>query len=371
MSLRILHCIHHLEGGGAERQVRFLANASEAFGMKAGVVCANAKGREEFSPTVALYVARRAAVWDLRMMLDIHRAIRDFRPDVVHAWLPEVMTIPAMLLAARHRLPSVFSYRWSMHWHRPLAVVEYLTALLCSRVVISNHALTTDSAVYHWLFRRKHGTTIPNGVPLVTSTRVARSESSRERPTHRILFAGRLTKDKNWPCLLNALPLVRAARPWRLTICGVGEDQAAVQSRIAELGLRNQVDMKGYVRDLATTMNESDVLVLPSWSEGMSNVFFEAMASGLPCLVSDIPQNRALVHTHQCARLFNPMSPPDLALALTELLDSAGERQRLAAAGVTTARQYSIDTMVQRHLAVYRQMVGGALAETGLRKVIG
>lgn len=359
--MRILHCIHHLRGGGAERQLRLLANASAQYGMTAGVVCVNDVGRADFADTVPLFVARRTSHYDPRFMVDVHCAIRTFRPDLVHVWLPEIMTVPSMLMAALHRIPTVFSYRWAMHWHRPLALLEFVTAACCSRSIVSNHALSSDTRPYHWLFAAKNGFVIPNGVPTSASQPSTRQSKNATQPLQ-ILFAGRLTAQKNWTCLIEALPLLQGPHSWRLSICGEGEDRPAIEARIAALDLSAVVEFRGYVSNLADVMGQSDVLVLPSWNEGMSNVMFEAFAAGLPCVASNIPQNRELTDQYQCAELFDPHTPHDLARVLNQVLHSPERRSQLRAAGQAVIRDYSVETMVARYAETYRNILGSPLS---------
>lgn len=356
MANKILHCIYHLRGGGAERQLQLLANASTSFGMEAGVFCVRDEGREAFASSVTLFVSRRTHKFNVGLFAELQRTIQLFQPDILHVWLPEAITIPALCIGALCRLPIVFSYRWSMHWHRPLTVVEFILAAAFSKRVISNHLLARDSKPYHWLFRRKGGVVIPNGVPSVAKREYA-TPARNSSSVVQILFAGRLTRQKNWQCLLDALPLLRMKHPWRLVMCGIGEDRAEIEARANQLAIADRIELKGFTSDLHAVMRQSDVLVLPSWNEGMSNVFFEALAAQLPCIVSNIPQHREMVITHGCARLFNPHSPEDLAQVIEEILLSVELQQQLRKAGVSAVRHYAVETMVERHMTLYRAML--------------
>jgi glycosyltransferase involved in cell wall biosynthesis len=352
--MKILNCIHNLQGGGAERQLQFLANASVSFGIQAAILCVRDEGRETISPSVPIYVAGRAHHYDPRLILDIRRALRTFQPDIVHLWIPEVISIPAMVLSAMYGVPSIFSYRWAMHWHRPLAVIEFALAAIFSSTVISNHSVTRDAWPYRWLFRNKQGIIIPNGavsVPVTQGTKPNRQR--KDLPI--VLYAGRLTRMKNWDCLLQAIVLLRCKRPCRLVMCGQGEDRSLIEARAVTLGIRDCVELQGFQSSLSSVMTAADVLVLPSWSEGMSNVLFEAMACQLPCIISDIPSHRELVASWKCARLFDPHSPGDLACAIEELLESDELSERYRQAGLSVLREYSVQTMVSRYAKAYRK----------------
>lgn len=354
--MRILHCIHNLQGGGAERQLQLLTNASAAYGMHLGIFCVDDTGREAFASSVTLFVGQRSKKFHFGYVADLRHAIQSFRPDIVHAWLPEVVTIPALAIAGLSGIPLVFSYRWSMHWHRLLTVFEFLLAATFSSTIVSNHPICQDREPYRWLFRHKHGVVIPNGIPLRVSPKIESTHSTRQSEA-RILFAGRLTAIKNWACLLNAVALLPLNLPYRLSICGKGEDQPEILARATDLGIADRVDLLGFERDLHTIMQHSDILVLPSWSEGMSNVFFEALECQLPCVVSDIPAHREMVMAHGCARLFNPNSPQDLAHMIAEILLSVDLQHQLKKAGVSALRHYTVETMVERYLALYQTLL--------------
>jgi glycosyltransferase involved in cell wall biosynthesis len=243
-----------------------------------------------------------------------------------------------------------------MHFHRLLALIEFALVACTSQTIISNHALRQDQLLYRWLFEKKRGAVIPNGIPLLNGPSQSQV-SINEDKVIRILFAGRLTSIKNWDCLLEAVALLGTSLSLRLQICGEGEDRHRLMAKVHMLGIASRVDLLGYQPKLQSIMRSSDLLVLPSWSEGMSNVLFEALASGLPCIISDIPSHRELVREYNCARLFDPHSPSALAKTIEDVLVNHELRQQLRVAGIATAHQFTSETMVERHLAVYRDVL--------------
>ncbi|RMI06955.1 MAG: glycosyltransferase family 1 protein [Calditrichaeota bacterium] len=105
----------------------------------------------------------------------------------------------------------------------------------------------------------------------------------------RILFAGRLSPQKNVPGLVRILGRVRDL-PWTATVVGDGPQRAEVEAEIARLGLEERVAMPGWVSpdEVMEYMRESDILLMPSLSEGMPVVGVQALATGLALVVSDI-----------------------------------------------------------------------------------
>lgn len=361
MTLRVLHCIHSLSGGGAERQVQLLAAASRRAGMEAGIFCVNERGGETLGQTVPIFKSRRAVKYNLSLFGSLHEVLRDFRPHVLHAWLPASMTIPAMLMAGWHRVPTVFSYRNRMFFNRPITVPEYVCAALLASKVVSNNPVRQSASAYRWLYRLKQGVEIKNAVYIEAEFKkplISAAPSS----VRTILFAGRLTTQKNWGCVLRSLPLLKTDQAYRLMVCGDGEDAAAVRALIEELHLQNKVELLGYRRDLYAVMSRADVFVLPSWYEGMPNVLLEALAIGVPSIVSDIPAHRDLVGDTGCAMTFDPKSPAELAARLDDLLAHSGRAAAMMRAGWSVAEAHTPLSMAQRYREVYAGLVAGLSA---------
>jgi glycosyltransferase involved in cell wall biosynthesis len=310
-SIRVLHCIHSLRGGGAERQLNLLAEYSRHSQISHAVFCVSSAGLQPGSVFMPVFEASSKARWNWKLGKDLLAVIGRFRPHVVHCWLPASMTVPAMLLARLRGKRVVFSFRNQMIFNRPLAVLEWLVALLFSNAVISNTPVEDCAPQFRFLYRLKRGVHIPNGASSVgtpgkSSWRIAAGEPLR------ILFVGRLAPDKNVDCVLTALTKVPELS-WRLTICGVGGEADRLRQKARDFGIDAHIDWLGFRDDVPMLMARSDVLVLPSWREGTPNVVMEAMMIGLPCIVSRIAGNLALLGNSEAALLFDPSSPGELA----------------------------------------------------------
>jgi glycosyltransferase involved in cell wall biosynthesis len=118
----------------------------------------------------------------------------------------------------------------------------------------------------------------------------------------------------------------------RLALAGAGEDDAALRAYACELGLADRVHFLGQVGHdvLPTLMCAADVLVLPSASEGLANVWIEALASGTPIVVPDIGGAREIVHDHTAGRIA-ARDASAIADAVTRILADAPTQQQVAA----------------------------------------
>jgi glycosyltransferase involved in cell wall biosynthesis len=169
----------------------------------------------------------------------------------------------------------------------------------------------------------------------------------------RLLYFGRLSRQKNLPRLIQAMSLVPADRV-RLTVVGDGEDRRLVQRMVADRGL-SSVRLVGARRgtELVQTLAVSDAFVLPSDKEGMPLVLLEAMAAGLPVVATDVPGTRELAQG--VAVLVRP-DPQSLARGIVELAaDPVGRHQR-ALAGRAVASRHSWRSVAGQVRSIYQQV---------------
>jgi glycosyltransferase involved in cell wall biosynthesis len=202
---------------------------------------------------------------------------------------------------------------------------------------------------------------IPNGVP-VPNPPYARRADWRQAPT--AVFVGRLAVEKSIGTLLDAWPLVRAEFPGaRLVLVGDGPERAGLEAHAARLGLTTAdvVRFAGALADPSAALREADLFVLPSREEGMSIALLEAMALGLPVVVSSIPGNRKLVADFKHGRLFPVSDPAALARAVVDQWSEFDRALHMArAARSLVQHKYSIRAMAQAHLELFDRLVTAA-----------
>jgi glycosyltransferase involved in cell wall biosynthesis len=202
---------------------------------------------------------------------------------------------------------------------------------------------------------------VPNGVripaPLEAAERAAaRAAWGVSEQEVLIVGAGRLTRQKNFSALLDALALLPATDAgWRCIIAGEGELRGDLERQLEAAGLGNRVRLAGLVGDLPGLLAAADIFCLPSLYEGLPLVLLEAMAAGLPVVAFAIDGVRDVLADGAQARLVAPGKVPALAAALGSLLPDAAQRLRLGrAARETVEARHGFAAVVQRLEAVYR-----------------
>lgn len=164
---------------------------------------------------------------------------------------------------------------------------------------------------------------IPNAVDV---KRYFPSEFSPVQPsTGRLLVVARIVREKNALGLAKALANLHQMGMSGVTVDWVGKvhDEAyfqECQKSIADLGLIAHWKWQPETGDLLPHYLSASVFVLPSFHEGMPNVVCEALACGLPCAISDLPESSWLVDGGANGRLFDPSDSMSIAGVIKELL---------------------------------------------------
>lgn len=176
-----------------------------------------------------------------------------------------------------------------------------------------------------------------------------------------ILMVGRLWEQKNPSCLVDAYRRLWASGDpgADLVLVGDGELQPELAKVVQEAGLAEHVHFLGWRTDTPELLRSSDIFVLPSRWEGMPLAILEAMGSGLPVVVSDIPGNRHLVEDGAQGLLFPTEDDQALAASLRRLIDEQELRQQLGRAGrQKVAAEHDVQHRVAQMSALYRQVLG-------------
>lgn len=137
---------------------------------------------------------------------------------------------------------------------------------------------------------------------------------------------------------------------------------AELESLGEELGIADRVHLLGEVSDVAALHAELDALILPTRNkgrmEGCPLALLEGMASGLPCIATEIPGSSDLIVDGECGLLVEPDNSAALAGAISRLLESPEERRRLGrAARERIEAAYTIEQEVDGHQELYDSLM--------------
>jgi len=216
-------------------------------------------------------------------------------------------------------------------------------------------------------------TTIPNGV----DGDLFRSNEDRTQlrqrlklPTDRLMIisVGRLMQEKGHPYLLSAVASIPSRERPVVLIAGDGPDRTDLEAKIKRFALEHDACLLGNRQDVPDLLAAADLFVLPSLWEGLSLALLEAMAAGLPCVVTAVGENPEVIETGKSGVLVPPADEPALAEAIRRLLREPLQRKRMGeAARERFQRHFSLERCVESHETLYRELLAEGTRYNSLR----
>ncbi|MBI3321337.1 MAG: glycosyltransferase family 4 protein [Candidatus Omnitrophica bacterium] len=311
--------------------------------------------------------ALRQAWYYWRCTRAIAGVFRSERLDVIHVlhgWYPslELPVIAGRLAEVPVRLsdvwlePSTFADRRWIHKQLVWLAVRSVTRV---RAMYGRMAeeLHTKFGV-----PRERMIVIPNGIELERFTGLngaaeVRTELRAGAQDRLIAVPARLSPEKGHRVLLDAAASLRARHPdAHYLFIGDGVLREELRRLVAICGLADRVYFLGFRTDLPRLLAAADLVVLPSFTEGVPGVLLEAMAAGTPIVATDVGGVGELLAGGRVGRLVPPGDPAALGQAIDELLSADEDvRRRLGAqAQARVQQQYTKRQMVERFIALYQ-----------------
>jgi glycosyltransferase involved in cell wall biosynthesis len=307
-----------------------------------------------------------AIVSKARMYFRWQRALREFRPDVVHihtcSGLSFFLDAGLLGLAKCNQVPVVLHVhgaRFDRFLAESSLAVRYLARIVCKSAAAV--AVLSDSwrqALAPYLGRVQF-TIIPNGVPDAgKSGSVSRSNT----PVQVLLLANLSQRKGVW----EALQAAGRVSCIRLTIAG-GEDEPGIAARvgaaIADRKLSERVRLVGPVTGeaKANLLRDADIFLLPSHAEGLPVSMLEAMAAGVPVVASRVGAIPGLIDSGRTGLLVEPGDVEGITQALAALAADAQLRQCLGEQGRELCRrEFGMDAVADVYLETYRRVLAAS-----------
>jgi glycosyltransferase involved in cell wall biosynthesis len=166
-----------------------------------------------------------------------------------------------------------------------------------------------------------------------------------------ILAVGRLVVAKDYPTLLNAFSLLNRKRQANLLILGEGRERLRLEALVRQLGLTENVQMPGFVKNPYAYMARARLLVLSSRWEGFGNVLVETLACGTPVVSTDCKGGPGeILEGGRFGRLVPVGDAQALAAAMLETLQTPPDRAMLR----QRAQDFTLEKSVKEYLRVFQ-----------------
>ena len=285
------------------------------------------------------------------------KMLKGINPDVVHAQMLG-MGIPALAAKKLFGKPYISGDGGSdvyLTWKFERLFLE--PVLKNADAVI---ALTEQMKEKIGEFYERDAFVIPNGINLDEyaglSKENLRAELQFGRSDKVIIYIGRLSPVKGVEYLIRAMRLVKDKEPdAKLVLIGDGSEKEKLKSIIKKLNLEHLVMHLPQLpnQNIPKYAVASDVLVLPSLSEGFPMTILEAMASGLPIVSTKVSGLPEIVKEGKNGFLVEPANTEQLAEKILLLLKDDGVRATMSANNKESVKQYGWETVISKLEKIY------------------
>ncbi|MDX9992949.1 MAG: glycosyltransferase family 4 protein [Anaerolineales bacterium] len=288
--------------------------------------------------------------------------IRTWKPDVIHAHfavpagaaafaLSKLTKVPYLLTAHLGDVPGAVPDK-TERWFKLIYPLTPQIWKSAARVVAVSE-FTRSLALKHY------------PVPVeVIHNGVERSALPKWQPASdgspRLIFAARFVAHKNPADLVEALARL-AYLPWTCIMAGDGEQLETVRALVERHGLEKRIHLPGWVspEQVLEHFAASDILVLPSRSEGLSVVAVQGLAMGLALVLSAAGGNPELVQPGENGFLFQPGDVTALTAALESLLSSPTKVAAFQARSRAMSAAFDLEKIVYEYEKILEKAAHG------------
>jgi len=352
--MRVGLLIGQLSIGGAEGQLRLLCEGFDRSRVEPRVYCLSAK-TDPYGPLIerAGVPVRVIAGGRIGRLGQLRRALAADRIDVAHAWLfiANAYAWTAGLGARRALVTTARNCKRQGRW---LDAVN-------RRAFGASDAIIVNSAEVQQYIQREYAapsdriTVIHNAIDLHRF-----APPSQPPRTPHIVGVGRLVTQKNPLLFVAAAAALRAQVPTaRFTWVGDGPLRGAVEAAVRAAGLTDACVVAGEYAAVEERLRAADLFWLTSDWEGLPNALIEAMACGLPAVVTAVGGSGELVQDGREGFLVAPGDRDALVNRSMAILSDDALRTRMRAAARTRAESFAVARMVQATQAVYEHALAG------------
>lgn len=385
--MKIIQVVHryHPAVGGAENQVKSISEELMRRGHKVSVITTNSLSVLDVPSLFHPFRRKKVNVWKNEEIegIDVHRYDALFRfygflvttpmrkllttkADIIHAYGFYITTSLVAMMAAKHRsIPFLLTANdatVSLYGSAAKRVCSNMYNQTLGKLLIQNSArviavsrTNAEDLVKSGVTEQKI-TVIPNGIKLERFLDGTSKSIEKNGPI--ILCVGRISEDKGIDCLIRAAQSVVESFPQARFLI-VGEDYGylgKLRALVNNLNIKKSVIFTGRLTDnqLVDVYRSADVFVLPSELEAFGIVVIEAMASGVPVIVSNCGGMKDIVKDGTNGFLFDVGDARQLAEKIMLFLSDEELRTKLASDGKETVmKSYTIEKVVDKLEELY------------------
>jgi len=298
----------------------------------------------------------------------IHKLAKSGNYDLVHTHLIHAdfhLVLAKMLFRGKYKLVSTkhgydnnFTSRFGFDASKQTKTPYFLISRFAERRMIASYTIS------HGLrnFFIKTGLTSKDRMSLIhygfdmPENHEFKNQEQHRFASKQIFIAGRLVAFKGHKYLLDAMPRIVEALgdEVKLVIAGTGDEEETLKQQVSDLGIEKYVIFLGYSKEVGPLMANSDVVTIPSISEGFGVVFLEAFSAKTPVVSWDVPAGNELMKNKKDGYLVQPYNTAELSDCLISVLQNPANQKPVVEAAYEKLKSYfRLNRMVDQTIQFY------------------
>ena len=378
--LRITHVITSLTVGGAQQllldiclEMRAHGHDVRVIGLRGGSMAQEFRKRGfETSEFLMENMVSLPTLFRLTVLL------KQQRPWIVHTHLGRADSygrVAAWLAGVPRIVTTVHNVdAWKAKWY--LRWIDAVTSRAAHRLIACSGRVAEHLRAIG-LVPMDKVTVLRNGIrlqdwrdePSPVAVSALRQDLGVKNNEFVIGVIGRLEPQKGHVYLLQALASFKSSLPaFRLCIVGEGTLREELERLVVKFGLASNVTFAGVRHDMRLVYAAVDLVVMPSLWEGLPITLLECMASRRPVVATDVGGISEIIQPEHNGLMVPPKSSEALAAAIQRCMQSPeSTRARVEAGFETVRREFSVEQLVDKVLALYRQLDAAFTAGQALK----
>lgn len=305
------------------------------------------------------------SLFDIPGILRLRKIVTKENPDIILTYLfhADILGRLALYNTAKATIIPFLRTTYNHPKYLIARIFEWLTKSLV-RDYLANSEAVKDFYIEHLGVDPNKITVIPNGIDVeyfdaITSDSELKKSLGIAPDDFVIICVANLHINKGHYYLLEAFESLfchsresgnpENARNLKLFIVGEGIEKENLKHQIQNYQSKNNISFLGRRIDVPQLLKISDLFVLPTLFEGQSNAIMEAMASGIPVITTDIPENRVLIENGKTGLLVPAKNSSDIVQAIKQIQKSETVRSQLSKeAKKTIKNSFSLEKIAKK-----------------------
>ncbi len=300
---------------------------------------------------------------------NLDRIVKQINCDCIHCNTP-IGGLVGRLVGKKNRVRKVIYTAHGFHFYKGAPLLNCTVFKLAERIMAhyTDALITMNKEDYEAAekFRLKRGGKVyfvhGVGIKLKDYENISacrnekRAELNLSDDDIAVISAGDLIARKNYKTAIEAI--ARCENPHiHYFICGKGPELDALRQTANRLGVESQIHFLGFRTDMKELLAASDIFLFSTLQEGLPRSLMEAMASGLPCVVSKIRGNVDLVEDGVNGFLCGADNADAFAEAIEKLTKDRALRQQMSQTNLDKIKEYD-ESVVKREMeTIYREVL--------------